>query len=318
VAPWRQKLKGDPIPWLLGESHPAVRWYTLRYLLDLPESEPSVLWTQARLPEDPLVTPILAAQHPAGYWNRSGIGLFPFYRGTVWAANLLAEMGLPGDHQAAQLASPHLLEMGFDARGDAVPFRLRGWSVSVPFPRLCLSPLILLPLLRFGFGSVERVQMALTRLAERTLASGCRCPGNRNRPCGWAAAKTLRVFAELPDRSGAIARATDQLVELLLGKPYWDASHFAARDPGWALFAFPLFHQADLLELALTMAALGLAKDPRLAEIVTLVEGKQGADGRWSSDRTLASSGWAHLEEPSQPSKWVTLRALRVIKAVQG
>jgi hypothetical protein len=265
-----------------------------------------------------MVKPILAAQHPAGYWNRPGVGLLPFYRGTVWALFLLSELGLSPEHQVAQIGCQHLLSTAFQQTGEIIPFRLFGRGVLVPFPRLCLSALVLLPLLRFGFGLAPIVQQGLIRLAEDVLATGCRCLGRRNQPCGWAAVKALKVFAEAPERGGTISQATNLLADLLLGTPYWEASHFAARDPDWARFAFPLFHQTDLLELAEAAVALGQVHHPDLAEIVALVEGKQAGDGQWRIDRSLAKDGWARLEEAGQPGKWVTLRALKVIKAVRS
>jgi hypothetical protein len=277
---------------------------------------------------EPALAPALAAQQPGGYWNRPGVGLMPFYRGTVWAMNLLADVSLPAEHPAAQSGAQHLWERSFDGDGNVTPFRLFGIPIPKPLPLLCLAALALYPMIVFDRGielgqgaaqaQEEIMRQAVNRLAEGSLASEWRCLGARNQPCGWAAAKALRAFAALPERSGVVAEATEAAIEALLGRPYWDPAHFAAHNPDWARFAFPRYHQTDLLEIAETMVLLGRVRDPRLAETIALIEGKQSIGGRWLADTVLAPGGWARLEEPQQPSKWVTLRALRVLKAAWG
>jgi hypothetical protein len=182
-------------------------------------------------------------------------------------------------------------------------------------PALCLPGNGLFSLLRFGWGEDTRVQLAAQRLAERSLASGLKCAASHEKPCWWAAVKTLKAFLELPERSGPVAEATGRAVELLLSRPCWDAQHPAARDPNWTRFGFPLFFQSDLLEMAEVLARLGLGRDPRLAEVVALVAGKQRADGRWPLERSFNGMIQVDIEEPGAPSKWITLRALRVLKS---
>jgi hypothetical protein len=49
-----------------------------------------------------------------------------------------------------------------------------------------------------------------------------------------------------------------------------------------------------------------------------MVLGKQDASGRWRMEYTYNGKTWADVEAKGRPSKWVTLRALRVLKAVYG
>jgi hypothetical protein len=46
-----------------------------------------------------------------------------------------------------------------------------------------------------------------------------------------------------------------------------------------------------------------------------LVLSKQDAAGRWKMEYTYNGKTWADIEEKGKPSKWVTLRALCVLKA---
>ncbi len=52
------------------------------------------------------------------------------------------------------------------------------------------------------------------------------------------------------------------------------------------------------------------------AESRILVRGKRDADGRWSLDYDYAGKAWGDFRPKRQANKWVTLRALRVLRPV--
>ncbi len=60
---------------------------------------------------------------------------------------------------------------------------------------------------------------------------------------------------------------------------------------------------------------LGYACDPRLTPALDKVRSKQDAEGRWRMETSFNGKMWVDIEEKGQPSKWVTLRALRVLGA---
>ena len=66
------------------------------------------------------------------------------------------------------------------------------------------------------------------------------------------------------------------------------------------------------------MIALGQGGDPRLTATYRWLLAKQGAQGRWKLESSLNGKLWVDIERKGKPSKWVTLRALRVIKAMEG
>jgi hypothetical protein len=59
---------------------------------------------------------------------------------------------------------------------------------------------------------------------------------------------------------------------------------------------------------------LGLGGDKRLLPAIRLLESKRDAQGRWTMEYTYNGKTWVEIEEKKQPSKWVTLRAMRVLK----
>lgn len=69
-----------------------------------------------------------------------------------------------------------------------------------------------------------------------------------------------------------------------------------------------------MLETLTVLAVLGYGADSRLADAYAWLLEKQDAQGRWKLENALTSKMWVNIERRGQPSKWITLRALRAIK----
>jgi hypothetical protein len=85
-------------------------------------------------------------------------------------------------------------------------------------------------------------------------------------------------------------------------------------NPEYLDFAFPYYWHYDVLRALDYFRRAGAARDPRMAEAVDIVRSKQQPDGRWLLDRIHPGSVHFDLEGPvGTPSRWNTLRALRVL-----
>ena len=86
-------------------------------------------------------------------------------------------------------------------------------------------------------------------------------------------------------------------------------------DPQFLDFAFPYYWRYDVLRALDYFRSAGVAPDPRMADAVELVRSKQQQpDGRWLLDRI--HPGRVHFDVDDgvgTPSRWNTLRALRVL-----
>ena len=80
-------------------------------------------------------------------------------------------------------------------------------------------------------------------------------------------------------------------------------------------FGFPLSYTSDILEGALALSEAGCARDPRLGHALDSILSKREEDGRWTLRHSLNGRMLIDIERKGEPSKWVTLRALRVLKA---
>src|SRR5690606_33878294 len=88
------------------------------------------------------------------------------------------------------------------------------------------------------------------------------------------------------------------------------------RKSGAALtrFAFPTWWHYDVLRGLDYLRSAGAAPDERTAEAIALVESKRGADGRWLLGTHYPGSMAVEVDEgEGRPSRWITLRALRVL-----
>jgi hypothetical protein len=85
----------------------------------------------------------------------------------------------------------------------------------------------------------------------------------------------------------------------------------------WWKFGFPNFYVADILQIADVLVRLGYGKDPRLANALQLIRDKQDDRGRWPMEYSYAGKTWVDFGPKKQPNKWVTLRAMRVLNAVE-
>ena len=86
----------------------------------------------------------------------------------------------------------------------------------------------------------------------------------------------------------------------------------------WLRFAWPPRWHYDVLRGLDHLRATGDPPDPRTADAVQLVRDKQHPDGRWLLDRTHGGESYFAFEDDGAPSRWNTLRALRVLAWADG
>jgi len=131
--------------------------------------------------------------------------------------------------------------------------------------------------------------------------------------------KALKALAAIPaDRRSQQVEATlADGAEYLLRHHVHKRSHDLSRlsKPGWRRLGFPLMYQTDVLEILGILTTLG-RRDERMREALDVVGAKQDAEGHWKLESTFNDRFLVPIESKGQPSRWLTLRALKVLKAV--
>lgn len=124
----------------------------------------------------------------------------------------------------------------------------------------------------------------------------------------------LLAYEEAKGATAAVTEARDRAQEYLLERRMFRRlSTGEVINPQWARFTFPPLWHYDVLRGLDYLCRAGVQPDERVAEAVGLVAARRQPDGRWLLDEPHGDA-IHHLEgEAGQPSRWITLRALRVL-----
>jgi hypothetical protein len=278
------------------------------------------------------VPAILDAQYPDGYWVNPEALYSPKYRATVWQVLFLAQLGADGGPEGFQALDERIrraIKHIFDhAQAKSGAFAMSGTPSTAIH---CLWGNLVRALLDLDCWGDERLDHATEQLARSVTgdgyewyrksgiqASGFVCSANYGLPCGWGAVRVLWALNRVPvaERTPAIEAAIEASADFLLSHDIARADYpYKERiNSSWFKFGYPLGYVTDVLLNLEALAEAGHGSDPRLAEALELVLSKQDEQGRWKLEYSYNGKMWADVEEKGKPSKWVTLRALRVLK----
>jgi hypothetical protein len=325
---WKDKLKEDRTEWLLEPSDPSVRYWALKDLLDLEEDSPDVVATRDAIMKSPVVTAILGAMNPEGYWENPDDMYLPKYTASTHQLLILAELGATRTPEI-ETAVEHLFRFQRNSGHflTEMPKTERGRDSAVK-DGCCFDGNILYYLIRFGYLDDPRTQRTLGFQVEYhdDDNAGWRCRAYPIDPsrvfpanCYMGATKVLKALSIIPEerRSPEIRRVILREVGSLMDNniyQYLRNPDGGRKDKaGWKRFGFPLFYQTDVLEILDTLTRLGV-RDPRMKPSIDLVLDAQQRDGAWLLKDTFNGKMIVDIEEKHRPSKWITLRAMRVLK----
>ena len=333
----------DPTPWLL-EGDPSVRFFTLTGLLGAAPDDPQVKEARRAIMSEGPVPRILAEQQADGHFCERDRFYTAKYRGTVWTLLILAELGADGADARVRAACEAVLRDAQDPDSGGFSTdrskKAGGGLHSIVIP--CLTGNLIFSLIRLGMLDDPRVQRAVDWItayqrfddAEGEAPTGWpydkleMCWGRHT--CHMGAVKALKALAEIPPerRTPAVQGTIAAGAEFLLRHHVHRRSHDLVRDskPGWRRLGFPLMYQTDVLEILLILTRLGregavtpggapILGDERLREALDLVASKPDAQGRWKLQKTFNDRFVVPVETKGEPSRWVTLRALEVLRA---
>jgi hypothetical protein len=335
---WQTLLRGDSVSWLLESDSPNVRYLAMRDLFDLPTDDKKLKAARKLAHKEGPIAHVLSKMNEEGWWQRPGTGYGPKYKSTVWALILLAQLGASvKEDKRLKLACKYYLDQALNPGGQISAMTNASPSGTVD----CLQGNMLWSLIDLGCED-KRMDSAYEWIARTLTGEGVApmkdkhapvryfggkcgpnfaCGANNKLPCAWGGAKVMLALSRLPAemRSEVIQRAIRAGVDFFFSVDPSTANYpngWAEKPSGnWWKFGFPVFYVTDILQIAEALVGLGYGRDPRLANTLELIRSKQDEEGRWPLEYNYDGKTWMRFGKMKEPNPWVTLRALKVLKA---
>ncbi len=314
------------VEWL-ADADPALHWQVVRDVVGGAVSE----WEPIRalVETQGVGARLLSRQDPDGQWS-GGAFFPPGFTGrqfqeegqpwttTTWALTQLREFGLD---PASSSAGETVRLVGENARWDHAgqPY----WAGEA---EECINGRTVADGAYFGVD----VAPIVSRLVEESLPDGgwnCeRCNGS-TRSSFATTINVLEGLLEFERATGGTTRSHEARKRgeeyLLARRLFRRASTGEPADQQFLTLTYPTRWHYDVLRALDYFRAAGRfdgdAPDTRLADGIELVRSKRDEDGRWQLDWRPRGATLFDLDDgPGQPSRWVTLRALRVLRWWDG
>ncbi len=321
-------MKDDSVlDWLLEKDQPAIRYAALTQLQERKASGADVREAKTSIPKRGWAADILKMQDPGGWWVSGGRFYNPKFVSSNWMLLILVDLGLNREDPRIAKACGLWIERFSKPDG--------GFSTDLARKsELCLVGNTARALVQFGYEEHPKVKSAFEWLVrEQRENGGWHCWGRRGVLDAW---EGLSAFAVYPRRlwTRSMKRSVERGAEFYLERRL---HREGGRYEPWYRFHYPVHYYYDLLVGLDMLTALGYTEDKRLGDALKHLKKKRRPDGRWNLDAVhpdvegprgppewLKKYGHGHrrkpfaLEKVGEPSKMITLRALRVLRRVEG
>jgi hypothetical protein len=343
---WTRVLQQSPVGWLLEESNPSVRYFTMLNILGKKKGDPEVTAAREVIPQSKIVRRILLKQHPEGYWEKPDSPYLPKYKSSYWTIMILGQLGMDKTSERVAAACEFIFQ--FQQKDGAFSSesirsasreyeyrRQRGRRAPPPREEFvsslilesqlsCLTGNMTAALIRMGYDEDARVKKALEWLGRvQNRDGGWLCPywkaHVRDRHgCFMGTICALEALSEVPKQNltNGLKETISKGAEFLLVHRLFKADHHDYRtiNQTWLQLSFPWFAGYSILRGLDVLTKLGYVKDDRLGDAVEALLQKRQSNGAWILENSPQGRMQTNIEAKGKPSKWITLIALRVLK----
>ena len=301
------------IDWLL-DSDPSVRWQVMRDLTDTPAED--VTAERARVSTEGWGARLLALQRADGPWG--GDASSPEWWNVLNTLMRLRDLGLdPAGEEARRVVGV----VRDDVRWQGYLPQDAAWH-GRPFFSGEVEPCINGRVVSIGSYFGQDVREIVDRLLGEQMEDGgwnCEQESGSTRGSFNSTICVLEGLLEHDLATGGSAEVTAALNRgheyLLTRRLFRRLSTGAVVDPNFTRFSFPTCYHYGVLRGLDHLRAAGVVPEERMAEAIAIVESKRDAEGRWPLEHVHEGSVLPQMDEDEgRPSRWVTLRALRVLR----
>lgn len=314
ILPATMDAHRETIDWLM-QGDQAIRWQTMRDLLDTPVKQ----WQaeQRKTLTEGWGAQLLAHQDAEGTW---GGGVYsPKWISTTYTLLMLREIGIPRDYAPAQRGARIVVD-GLAGRLDDLQFATR-----LANQDRCLVGMALELGVYFGVDD-WRIEAMVDNLLDEVMPDGawnCRkhrtpYPHHSSFHTTFNVLDGLRDYIELykgKRKADALAAERTALELLLQHHLYRSDKTGKVINDKWTLMAYPYRWHYDFMRGLHYFARVNALHDERLQDTVDLLLSKRHKDGTWPNEYRYSAKEFFRMESVGRkPSRWNTLRALRVLK----
>jgi hypothetical protein len=294
----------DTIDWLL-DADPAISWQAMR---DLTDASPTAIAAErARVPREGIGEAILACQGSEGSWHRANA---PVWLPTLYTLLFLRSTGVDRADPSVESAVARL-EAGYrwDKEFGEKPFFEGEVEPCINGGTLALGAY-------FGHPTES---LARRLVGEQLDDGGWNCEAPKSVRSSFHTTICVleglleyeRAVGAAPEVASARRRGEEYLLERAL---FRRRSTGEVANPAFLKFAFPPRYHYDVLRALDYLRDAGVQPDTRVGDACEVVEGRRQADGRWLLDGAYDEAlALPFGESVGEPSRWNTLRALRVL-----
>jgi hypothetical protein len=301
------------IAWLL-DSDPSIRWQVMRDLMDEPVDDIDA--ERSKVATEGWGAQLLELQADDGRW--AGRPWSVDWTDTFHVLELLRRFGLDPESEQAQraigLVREHVVWSG-GAPGETPWADNRFFEGEV---EPCINGNVVATGAYFG---VDMTPLVDRLLGEQLPDGGWNCEVENGATVS-SFGTTINVLEGLLEYERAIGGSADVRAARERGEEYMLERRLFRRkstgeviDPSWLEFSFPTWYHYDVLRGLEYLRDAEVKPDERVAEAIRVVMGNRDPDGRWPLQNV--HEGDAHFEMDDgekHPSRWNTLRAMRVLE----
>ncbi|HEX4468248.1 MAG TPA: hypothetical protein VH080_01885 [Gemmatimonadaceae bacterium] len=293
------------IEWLL-DSDPSIRWQVLRDLTDAPNA--LVAAERARVALEGWGALLLDRQRADGQWG-DGVAT-PFWWSNMYTLVFLRDLGIDPASERARNAIDRVRQNvtwghGF---GDS------------PFFEGEVEPCINGRVVALGaYFGVRSDPLVDRLLSEQLKDGGWNCEAERGSVRSSfhttiCVLEGLLAFEHAFGVASSITHARQQAHEYLLDRHLMRKLSTGEINSTWTQFSFPPLWHYDVLRALDYLRAAQTEPDARVDEAVAILLERRQADGSWLLDVRHEDTLYEDIAGPvGAPSRWITLRALRVL-----
>lgn len=300
----------DILDWLL-KGDVSIQYQVRRDLLNQEQPE-----LQARIELEGWGARFLAKRRPDGHWGKSFYQ--PKWTNSHYTLLDLKTLQLPPSNEAVRESIALIAQQQKSDDGGINPS-----AGTIKESDVCINGMFLNYACYFGIDEQALHSIVDFVIGQHMPDGGFNCRLNRFGAVHSSMHSTISVLEGIHEyerrgyryRLGALKAAAEAGREfLLIHRLYLSDRTGEVIDPKYLMLSFPGRWRYDILRALEYLRNAGIAWDERMRPALEVLLKKRRRDGRWPLQARHPGQVHFEMEKPGQPSRWNTLRALRVLR----